>query len=104
MNQNQNQNQNQTVNGLTLKQWEATFRPGIVEFAATTFTFTREASNLVRIAFGNHGPHTTLDGNREQIFTHAVMLPPEVAVDLAGLLLKFYAEPENQQSTTSTEL
>ena len=99
-----NQNQNQKVDGLTLKQWEATFRPGIMEFAATTFTFTREASNLVRIAFGNHGPHTTPDGGRESVFTHAVMLPPEVAVELAGMLLKFYAEPEDQQSATSAEV
>jgi hypothetical protein len=96
--------QNKIVDGLTLKQWAATFRPGIVEFAATTFTFTREASNLVRIAFGNRGPHTTPNGGREPVFTHAVMLPPEVAVDLAGLLLKFYAEPQEEQSVTSAEL
>jgi hypothetical protein len=96
-------NPSQLVDGLTLKQWDATFRPGIVEFAATTFVFTREASNLVRVAFGNHGPHTTLDGGREPVFTHAVMLPPEVAVDLAGLLLKHFAEPEEQQKTTIAE-
>src|SRR5262249_16760990 len=96
--------QNQIVNGLTLKQWDAAFRPGIVEFAATTFIFTREASNLVRIAFGNNGPHETPGGGREAVFTHPVMLPPEFAVNLAGMLLKFYGEPQDQQSTTSAEL
>jgi hypothetical protein len=96
-------NETQVVDGLTLKQWDAIFRPGIVEFAATSFIFTREASNLVRIAFGNGGPHTA-PGVREAVFTHAVMLPPEVAVELAGLLLKYYAEPQDEQSTTSAEL
>ncbi len=96
--------QKQVVHGLTLKQWEAAFRPGIVEFAATNFAFTREASNLVRIAFGNNGPFTSQQGHREQTFTHAVTLPPEIAVQLAGMLLKLYAEPGNQQSKTSAEL
>jgi len=96
--------QDQVVQGLTLKQWGAAFRPGIVEFAATNFVFTREATNLVRIAFGNNGPVTSQEGRREQMFTHAVMLPPEVAVQLAGMLLKLVAEPGNQQSKTSAEL
>ncbi|MCB4770508.1 hypothetical protein LGR54_18020 [Ancylobacter sp. Lp-2] len=97
-------NQDQIVNGLSLQQWEAAFRPGITEFSATTFAFTNEGQNLVRIALGNHGPYKTADGNREPVFTHAVTLTPETAVNLAGLLLKFYAEPKDQQHMTSAEL
>lgn len=36
--------------------------------------------------------------------THAVMLSPELAVDLAGLLLKFYAQPETKRSSSSGDL
>lgn len=76
----------------------------MAEFAATSFTFTREGPNLVRIAFGNLGPVVAADGRREAVFTHAVTLPPETAVDLAGLLLKFYGEPDDQRSTTSAQV
>ena len=96
--------QDKAVDGLTVTQWEASFRPGIDEFAATTFVFTREAPNLVRIAFGNQGPRKTPNSGREPVFTHAVTLPPEVAVNLAGLLLKFFAEPQDHQTSTSAEL
>lgn len=91
----------QIVDGLSLKLWKAMFRPGMHEFASTQFTFSREASNLVRIAFGNGGPRVGPDGPREPIFTHAVTLTPEVAVDLAGLLLKFYGQPDNERSPSS---
>lgn len=91
------------IYGLTQKQWEAAFRPGMHEFAATSFIFTREGPNLVRIAFGNSGPHMS-ETIRQAVFTHAVTLPPEVAVELAGMLLKAYAEPEAQRSSTSGQL
>ena len=80
------------IDGLTLRAWKAMFRPGMHEFAATQFTFSSEGPDLVRIAFGNLGPYNA-DGRREAVYTHAVTLPPNVAVDLAGLLLKHFAKP-----------
>lgn len=96
--------QNERVHGLSLKEWSAAFRPPIIEFAASQFIFTREASSSVRIAFGNRGPCISADGTREAVYTHAVTLSPEDAVALAGLLLKLYGEPKDQQSQTSAEL
>ena len=96
--------QSKLVDGLPLEQWEASFRPGMPEFAATTFTFTAESTGLVRIAFANGGPRLSESGPRKPVYTHAVTLPPEVAVDLAGLLLKFFAEPTDDRSSTSGQL
>lgn len=94
---------NEKIDGLTKGEWAAIYRPGIQEFAATRFTFTREAANLVRIAFGNHGAY--VDANtREAVYNVAISLPPEIAVDLAGLLLKLYASPESDPSKTSGDL
>jgi hypothetical protein len=94
----------QTIDGLSISTWSAAFRPGIDEFAATTFVFTREGPNLVRIAFGNAGPHVVPGQGRRSVFTHAVTLPPETAVQLAGMLLKFFAQPDDQRSKTSAEI
>lgn len=96
--------ENQNVHGLPLKTWAAMFRPGMHEFASTYFTFSRESSNLVRIAFGNNGPHLSENGPREPVFTHAVTLPSETAVQLAHFLLKFYGEPETDRSVSSAQL
>jgi hypothetical protein len=96
--------QSQMVHGLPLATWEAMFRPGMPEFAATQFSFTLESAEQVRIAFGNHGPCTDLEGTRVPVFTHAVTLPPHVAVELARLLLKFYAEPVDARSKSSGQL
>ena len=94
----------QVVDGLSLEQWDAMFRAEMPEYAATTFAFSREHKDLVRIAFGNAGPRVNVDGKRTKLFTHAVMLPPSVAVELAQLLLKFYAEPLDSASKSSGEL
>jgi hypothetical protein len=91
--------ENQIVDGLSLKVWQAAFRPGMAEFAATSFIFTREAKDLVRIAFGNNGPRVDATGAREPVYTHAVILTPEMAVDLAGMLLKHYAAPVEERDT-----
>ena len=82
------------VNNLTLAQWEAAFRPGIPEFTASTFVFSREAENQVRIAFGNQGPYIN-ESQREQVFTLALTLPASVAVELARTLLEIYANPKD---------
>ena len=92
------------IEGLSVEQWDELFRPGMPEFAATSFRFTRESHDMVRIAFGNSGPIRTSAGNREPRYTHAVLLSPALAVDLAGLLLKFYAEPQDHQSQTSDQV
>jgi hypothetical protein len=80
---------------IPLSTWKAAFRPGMPEFGATRFVFSREHNDLMRIAFGNEGPYVNSRGERSApVFTHAVTLPPDIAVDLARLLLKCYAEPK----------
>lgn len=96
--------EDQIVDGLSLKTWQAIFRPSMPEFAATSFYFTRESKDFVRIAFGNSGPKVSPTGPREPVYTHAVTLTPELAVDLAGLLLKFYAQPKDERTSSSAEL
>lgn len=93
-----------TIHGVSLQQWEASFRPGINEFAASALTFTRENFGQVRIAFGNSGPYINAEGARTPVFTHAVTLSPDLAVELARLLLKSYAEPETDHSISSKQL
>lgn len=83
----------QIVQGLSLAQWEAMYRPGMPEFTAATFAFSLEAPELVRIAFGNLGPCINSQGERSPVYTHAVTLPPGVAVELARALLNHYANP-----------
>lgn len=63
------------------------------EYAATTFSFTPEGSDLIRIAFGNAGPFIDVEGHRTPRYTHAVTLPPDVALDLAQKLIANYAKP-----------
>lgn len=92
------------VFGLQLKQWEASFRPGIVEFAASNFTFTPEADGQLRIAFGNLGPYINTAGERAPVFTHAVTLQPQLAVELARLILKSFAEPATTRTKSSEQL
>jgi hypothetical protein len=96
--------EDQIVDGLSLKVWKTIFRPGMPEFAATSFVFSRESKDFVRIAFGNSGPRIDPAGSREPVYTHAVTLSPELAVDLAGMLLKFYAQPEGSRSESSADL
>lgn len=86
-------NKYEKVHGLALFQWEAMFRPGIVEFAASSFAFSEEAESQVRIAFCNSGPVVNLQGAREPVYTHAVTLPRSAAVELARVLLEHYAKP-----------
>ncbi|MBF4557188.1 hypothetical protein H7698_13975 [Pseudomonas sp. p50] len=85
------------VQGLSLAQWEALFRPGIQEFAASTFMFSGETNEQVRIGFGNSGPYTG-EGERSPVFTHAVTLSPSVAAELARVLLEHFAKPTDDPS------
>jgi hypothetical protein len=87
------EDKSQKVQGLTLLEWEAAFRPEIVEVTASWFSFTPIAGSLVRIAFGNQGPVVNTAGNRAPVYTHAITLPQSTAVDLARILLKHYATP-----------
>lgn len=95
-------NDQEKFQGLTIEQWEAFFRPGIVEFAASTWGYTDETAESVRLVFGNQGPYTP-DGRRMPIFTHAVTLSAGAAVDLAEALLKRFAAPPAQRPMTSAE-
>lgn len=80
------------VNGLPLSQWDAMFRPGMPEFAASTFAFSGEGEGQVRVAFGNYGPYVN-ESERTPVFTHAVTLSPSVAVELARVLIEHFAKP-----------
>jgi len=82
------------VNNLTLAQWAAAFRPGMPEFTASTFVFSKETEAQVRIAFGNHGPYIN-ESQREEVFTVALTLPAPIAVELARTLLDIYANPKD---------
>lgn len=97
-------NDKDLVFGLPLRHWEASFRPGIVEFAASNATFTTEAEGQLRIAFGNYGPYVNTEGERAPVFTHAVTLPPQLAVELARLILKSVAEPITSRTKSSEQL
>lgn len=77
-----------------METWEAAFRSGMPEFAASTFVFSGESESQVRIAFGNRGPFIS-EGVRKPVFTHAVTLAPSVAVELARVLLEHYAKPKD---------
>lgn len=81
------------VRGLSPETWESMYRVGMPEYAASQFAFSREQPGFVRIAFGMNGPVVDDAGNRRPVFGHAVLLPPDVAVELARQLLKHYAEP-----------
>ena len=79
------------VYGMSTKDWEAAFRPGIIEFSALRFANFRE-HGVVRIAFGNNGPPTNETGARgTPVFTHAVTLTEEVALSLANSLTELIA-------------
>lgn len=84
-------NKSTLVQGLTLDRWAASFREGMPEFAASGFTFSAEAEGQVRIAFSNLGPFID-EHNRAPVYTHAVTLPPSIAVELARLLIQHYAK------------
>ncbi len=88
--------QSTQVFGLTLKQWAASFRPGMAEYAASGFTFSQENAQSVRIAFCNQGPYVDDKGNRDPVFNHAITLSPDIAVELACVLLKHYAAPKSK--------
>ena len=79
--------------GLSREEWEAAFRPGMIEFAATRITITLESSDFARIAFGNQGPWIAEGQRGVPVFTHAVSLPPAVAVDFARIILKLFGQP-----------
>lgn len=97
-------NDRDLVFGVTLRHWEASFRPGIIEFAASNATFTIEAEGQLRIAFGNLGPFINIEGERSPVFTHACTLPPQLAVELARLILKSFAEPATSRTKSSEQL
>ena len=97
-------NETEVVNGLPLQQWSAIFRPNMPEYAASNFCFTREDHEQVRLVFGNQGPVIDPTGKRQPTYTHAVTLTPALAVEMARLLLKFYAEPSSMKSETSAEV
>lgn len=83
-------------NGIAVGDWEQAFRPGMPEYAATSFIYTPEGRDLIRVAFGNHGPVIDAHGNRSPRYTHAVTLPPDVALDLAQKIISLYGNPKGE--------
>ncbi|CAN1721399.1 protein of unknown function [Hyphomicrobium sp. 1Nfss2.1] len=81
-----------TVYGVTVEEWKAAYQQGIVEFAALRWLLYRE-SGIVRIAFGHNGPPTDEAGSRgTPVFTHALILTEEGAVNLANSILAVVAD------------
>lgn len=80
------------INGFTEEFWNAAYRPGIQEFAATTFAFRIE-DGFVRIVFGNSGPPVSEPTMRTAVFTHAVTLTPQHALSLSKQLRDCIAGP-----------
>ncbi|MFS8976866.1 hypothetical protein PO002_20545 [Cupriavidus necator] len=93
----------QVVHGLSLAQWEAAFRPGMPEFAASTFVFSGETEGQIRIAFGNQGAYVT-NSQRVPAYTHAVTLSPSVAVELARVLIEHFAKPADDPKKPIAEI
>lgn len=79
--------------GISLEDWERAFAPTIIEFAATRFIYSIEDQGQVRIALGNAGPFTDNTGKRKSPrYTHAVTLPPDLAITFAQSILKHFAQ------------
>lgn len=79
--------------GISREEWEAAYRAGIAEFAATRFV-ARIGSGLVRIVFGIEGPPTDERGTTgSPVYTHAVTLTPDLAIQLSKLLRDVLAQP-----------
>jgi hypothetical protein len=95
-------NEKSLINGLTAEIWEACYRPGMPEFAATTWVYTVESAETLRLVFGNLGPYKD-DGSRTPVFTNAITIPATVAVPLAEAILKHYASPLANRPRTSGE-
>jgi hypothetical protein len=81
------------VYGVPLEEWKAAYQIGIQEFSALRFVIKREAG-LIRIAFGNNGPPVNEQGlNGCPVYTHAVTLTPELALQLTQKLRDLIASP-----------
>lgn len=79
--------------GVSREEWQAAYRSGISEFAATRVV-VRTEGGLVRIAFGNAGPPVDeAGGTGSPVYSHAVMLTPGLAVELSRLLRDLLAQP-----------
>jgi hypothetical protein len=92
----------QIVHGLSLANWEAMYRPGMAEFAASQFAYSSEVG-LIRIAFGLLGPWASQETGRTTVYTHAVTMTPELAVALAHMLLKGVAQPVQEIDKPKSE-
>lgn len=79
------------IHGLSLAEWQATYRAGIHEFAAPIFSFSRDGSFL-RIAFGQAGPWVN-ETTREPVYTHAVTMHDFMAIEMARQILHTCAAP-----------
>lgn len=88
-----------TIHGLQPYDWQAGYRPGIIEFAGPRFMFTREGE-FIRIAFGNWGPYVD-ETTRQAVYTHAVTMSAEMAVEMARLILHTYAAPRPENMKPS---
>jgi CubicO group peptidase (beta-lactamase class C family) len=79
----------------------AAYRPGIQELPAATYAF-RVEGGFVRIAFGNWGPPVLPPGIRTPVFSHAVTLTNQQALDLSKKLRDALAAPIQADSSSQT--
>lgn len=81
-----------SFSGASLDHWGRVFAPGMTEFGASNYSFVQEGGGFLRIAFGNAGPFTDSEGGRRSpVFTHAVILPTDMAITLAQDIIRMYA-------------
>lgn len=85
--------------GINLEEWERVFSPHIIEFPASRFAYTTENQDQVRIAFGNRGPFTDTEGNRNSPrYTHAVTMSQDLVLEFARLILSRFAQVDKPKS------
>jgi hypothetical protein len=90
-----------TVYGASQDVWDSAYHRSVQEFGAQRYVIYKEGQ-LIRIALGNNGPPTDeLGGRGTPVFSHAVTLSTEVAVQLARSLRDLVAEPLSEQQPPS---
>jgi hypothetical protein len=90
------------IQGMTLDFWQSIYRPGMPEFAGSSWAYTVESDDTIRLAFGNLGPYNE-KGERSPVFTTAVTIPAAAAVNLAEALLKHFGTAKASRPATSAE-
>lgn len=86
---------------IEIAEWGAVFSPNVREFPATRFVIIPDG-DLIRFAFGNHGPPSDGLGKRgTPVFSVAVLMSPFLALTLRDTLNKIIIETKTVQEGPS---